>query len=939
MAKVIDLAEARKRVAKSIPKASISRVVRQKGGEAKVARAAKATVERISETAGAFFMGDAPIVVPTRAEKLRALQLYTSTFVTESNALAKRFKMQLKLLLDKSELAYFTNSAAIEELTRALIAANWDLKAVAGQVDGWALFPTTIKDAMKLALALREPNDVAFEAETQYGKTIILVMAKLFHTMWIEANGNREVMVLVNPSRVAPHTQTEADEQAATQLHAAIKLAPAGRAAGDVLNEVNTRMRGHVIVKRASVPKIKDIVNAAMSCGKNLITLCIDEADEASGEMSVINKWMNDLNNNPKYKGKIKIRMLLCSATAYQFKFIDTFNVVTVDNLSADSGYSGTFRGARTPVVSYEQINQVLINEGALKAKDNSLADFDLTGWWKASRKQDKDSKALEKAGTNAVLSAIKAFANGIDASWLGLNGKPFNGGQGVMMRFGVGDYVTHLLNSIEDELDAMGLAVVHFHGDNPRKLLKNSRTATKMIEGVRRKKVLMEIASGLGLPLGNKAQIDDALQTASLTLSADDLEARINDTPYIVFVLGAGRRADRFPAHTTVFLDFTNKFSNSVAMEQGTMGRASGWGKITKSQSTVVMVSNDNKEMIDLCRLFFDKTGKKAPINGAGLNTITMDSDDGPVTIRRPKVANVAEIHFDDYPNDRIIQSIRRDYEELIGSKVRWTEGAKTMSGLNIDFARPDDKQDVIEPGYRGIYKTVTKATEGRRLLTHYFDFYSLLTGGRLEHLQKVLRERAGSPDLTILVPGEKGENAEGAWKYDTHDGLHTQLALNNVFRSMHGGTDDQRETTQRKDPSRRDWKKGDAMDRRPNVFFQPLGYKSRPGKFTTKSGEVKDVTEYYDVVPKGGKLVKMSLATTGDFYDCKGFLDAIGARKEVIPEIKTMPRPGTPYYDRASKAQQREIDAKVTANASKTKGKGKGKGKSKAQPIVEVI
>lgn len=898
--------------------------------------AAAKTVQRQArreEVAGAYhFADDTAPIITTVEQRIRASKLYQTTFVEAVNQTARKFKLAFKLLAVKDhDLSRFADSSGVEELTRALIAAKWDLEKVAGKVDGWAQFPTAIHDAIRLALALRESNDVGFEAETQYGKTIVLVMAKLFHTMWIEANGNDEVMVLVNPSRDAPHSQTEHDEEMARDIHAALRLAPSGRPAGEILREIKTGVLGsdNVVVKRATRQKIEKIIDAAFRARKKIVTLVIDEADEASGETSNIYNWLAAFNK--RHGGAVKVRMLLCSATAYQFKFIDTFTMVSVDKdaLVPGCGYSGTFRGDLTPVGGFTLINDLLVAKGALK--DRSLENFNLPEW-------SKMNSADQKKGAAAVLAAIEGFADGFNAPSVGLNGKPFNGGEGMMLRFGSERMLNELLAIIGDQVAARGIALVRFYGSHPRRTMKSNRTVARMIDMVRQTTVMEQEANALGLSLCPRDYAETMAQVAA-RLSAKEIAKRASNVNYIVCVLGAGRRADRFPNHTTCFLDFTANFSNSVAMEQGTMGRASGWGKITKKQSTFVMVSDDNAEMIDICREYFRMTGKKAPINGAGPNTIIMDDEDGkPIKLPRPTTKSVVEIYFDQFEGIPAFDGLRRDLEELVGNRVQW-KASSTMSGLKIGFVSPEG-QDISELGYRAVH-TTRKAegkAEARKVVAHYFDFWSLMVDGRLEIIQNELRARLNAPTMTLLAPGEAGsgmtrdeetgEMVPEKWAYDTFDGNHVRVAINNDLRSMHGGTDDQRETTQRK-TSRRDWAKDDASERRPNLFFQPIGATAYNAVHVDRRGKRTKVTKYRDPKPTGGKLVKFSLTTKTDFRDYGSFI--LAAAEIAGDAIVTLPRAGTAYFGRASQDQQDRVFLKMAENGDRAEGKSKGRGRNR--------
>lgn len=741
---------------------------------------------------------------------------------------------RFRVAVDTNGLNYYLSSKTINELTVELIKNNWNIEKVS-HVNGYALYDTTVADAINLAFALRDTNDVSFEAETQYGKTIILVLAKLFHTLWCETNRKDEVVIMVNPSRNAPDSQTREDEESARELHAAICFKGEKETIGNVLSNVVNNVIGseNNVVKRGGVAKAQKIIARALQANKKLVTLSIDEADEATSDTSQIYSWIKEFN---KSNTDIKVRLLLCSATAYQFKFIDTFTHVNVTDLPKGCGYSGTFRGDITPVVSMSQVNRILGNG----KEDRHLANFDLQHWVEAPDGGREDAQL--------ILKTIRGFAKGINAPELGFNGKPFQGGQGMMIRFGTEDDINALLHFIRDDIEDDGFVIVDFYGKNPK--LTNSKNVSQMIE---------------------KTRISE-LEARDEILPNDRAEVKrmASKIPYIVFVLGAGRRADRFPAHTTCFLDFTNRFSNSVSMEQGTVGRASGWGKITDSQSTMVMVSDSNAEMINSSRMYFNEFGIKFPIKGAGPNTIVIDDkNEVPTKIRRMKTSSVAAIKFDQFLDDPIIQSIRTDLENLIGPRAIWKTAA-TISGVKLGWPT-DMKNDVIEPGYRSVRKG-----HGYQ---HYFDFWAMLRrDGRLEYLQSVLREKSSS-NLTFLMPGEIGS---GGWRYDVYDETHIRISINNIERSGHDKKGDQRDTAERKS---KDGNNG-------------------PRRSAGNSGETRIPSTFWEKMDSdlpcvGGRLVSMSLTTTDEYDDYTGFL-------EDIRVVNSLPSLKSAYIHRASEEQQ---------------------------------
>jgi hypothetical protein len=68
-------------------------------------------------------------------------------------------------------------------------------------------------------------------------------------------------------------------------------------------------------------------------------------------------------------------------------------------------------------------------------------------------------------------------------------------------------------------------------------------------------------------------------------------IERRPNRTgPYVVVMTAAGRLADAFPASCTYFIDLTHQTQNYTALMQGSVGRATGYGK-----NSLVVLSDGN--------------------------------------------------------------------------------------------------------------------------------------------------------------------------------------------------------------------------------------------------------------------------------------------------------------------------------------------------------
>jgi len=82
-----------------------------------------------------------------------------------------------------------------------------------------------------------------------------------------------------------------------------------------------------------------------------------------------------------------------------------------------------------------------------------------------------------------------------------------------------------------------------------------------------------------------------------------DTIRRRGNqDGPYVVIMTAGGRLADAFPIDCTYFVDFTHAAQNYTSLLQGTVGRATGYGK-----RSLIILSDENETIL---RRFVDSLG-----------------------------------------------------------------------------------------------------------------------------------------------------------------------------------------------------------------------------------------------------------------------------------------------------------------------------------------
>ena len=493
-----------------------------------------------------------PIEQFSREERVDALKDYMfNHFLTTYNALVVEEKADYDGFLGSVNSDYFYVSPLSDDLVAARAAGDM-LRA-----RGHALYKDQLRYAIRIARALRRKRHVAFCAETQWGKTTALVMGVNLFRIDLAVRGITDTaVIMVNPSRNAPAEQSDDDFRHSEAIHSALSLGGNDR---HTLESVNFRSRSTIgldCMKRARKDQIHDIIN---SCLRNHITnlvLVIDEADEASGKNGVMGTWVTDL-----AKAGITVKLLLCSATAYQYQDISAFHLIEV-NVPPDTNYAGLVKGKPIPIVSFDRVADL--------TKDASLK-----GFFDGPRGRGKAIQAAHHR-KNLLPDLLRSVCRGIDDPKGKFNGKPLNGGRHICLRFGRSEDEANILIAHLREvgvLDELGLTVVPFYGTA---LTQGGRTVEK------------KIAEATG----------------------SDPNARC-----LILVLGAGRRADRFPVDCTIFIDCTESFADMAAAEQGSIGRATGWFKMTEDRSVIVILSPENERLIRDFRMTYQREGRKIPL------------------------------------------------------------------------------------------------------------------------------------------------------------------------------------------------------------------------------------------------------------------------------------------------------------------------------------
>ena len=636
-------------------------------------------IDRIMATSGV----NAPII-PGISIPIHAT--YVSKFWQTWNRLASKPGRQTLLLQSLpaddatiiQHMQSYVGNDVIREFVRAVMHEMADrpleaaVEASTGQ-PGFALFEDKIDYIQQILLALEDKTveHISFEGETQSGKTIIMVMTLILRSARMaqhlsklspeEQLANFEPSIILNPVRNNPAEQTLTDFSGAERLHGPLQFADADYPISVMLGTYRAILlqaagphRQEMVKKGATGLNDLRAMFAEMSLhGVSRVCFLLDEADEATQMGSILAK-IRDL--GAEYR--IKVRLVLFSATCYAYQWLKKYRRIRAV-FSKDSPYSGTVQGGQlTPVDSMREaeLKWGLHFLSAVRPSlyEDALKFFELRNYAYARR---NGLKGTAKPSIKALYSSMTAAARAEIALMMGNQGHadyrtkcgetvlrlfemlstnkdangeiltrhgPFNGGKGAMIRFGTDWATKHLFETISEKLETQ------FD-------VKVIRTGVKAdAEEEREFK-----ASLAGL---SKDECDLRITRRKREMSQPGVSAlvkKINtalttNKHYCVTVLGMGRRADRFPTHTTIFCDFTEDFSTITAAEQGTLGRASGWNKITNKQSTLVLLSEKNANLVGGFRYLYKQYGIKIPTKTAGGGAVRLD--DVQVTLRPSK-------------------------------------------------------------------------------------------------------------------------------------------------------------------------------------------------------------------------------------------------------------------------------------------------------------
>lgn len=438
------------------------------------------------------------------------------------------------------------------------------LHEMGSKAAGYAAYYDTLRIVFEAVMAYNAGKNIIIDMPTQSGKTLVMVM--LSHLLRLDQKQMKrglDEIVITCHGRVGAYEATKNDFENFTVLHGTLRFA------GGRENVRDLGLGLHNVIKRNTGRNAGNEIIPSITRAKQRrvgLAMIIDEADEGTQAKTET----NDGGVLQRYvdfaaKAGVKMRMILVSATPYQYAALDEFH--TIKFRPSAKVYTGLIFGKQVNVNSFKQIADLI-------AKEDGLVDVTNLGKDDFNTNDDKYSPHL------VVSRLMRAFARGIVNATMGFNGRPFNGGKHVVMRISDDTKRTEeILNKLEKgvEFEKLGITIVRFYGS------------------------------------GMTVKIMDKFTGKLVKLSIERVLERHDNCLFVV--VGGARRADRFPETANIHVDFTPNFSNMSSLEQGLPGRITGYGKTTDTITPVLIVSKANYEAIQLQRKFFKLTGERYPV------------------------------------------------------------------------------------------------------------------------------------------------------------------------------------------------------------------------------------------------------------------------------------------------------------------------------------
>lgn len=681
----------------------------------------------------------------------------------------------------------FSSKHPATQLVTHYLANNIDLR----RVPGYPVFEDKVDhylDVFNLMCVWDEDKPhISIEAETQWGKTILCVVCLLFYKAYLVScymktrdKGrqikHKEMIWFCTMNRNAVTDTATRDYEACQQLLGDIWV-DAGDRPPITLFEATTEFdadqgryasakrsdAGKAIIKRTAQRNFDPYLRRAIEGGFTHVTLLIDEADSATNINSILSKTIAKFD-----RSGIKLRFIAMSATPKMYAHLGKFrrHQITIK----DTNYSGLFQGTRTPI-------------------------YGLTHFCKLA-KINPDQPEIKLIGDimKAVLKGVSdpnpEYPQYPNAK---LNGLPFNGGSGMMVRFDRTSDAEVILAKYGKWLRDNDIHVLRYYTNYFKKQIVNG----VCLEGYKNQSDLIHAAT-----------------------------ERAGVKRFILIMIDSGRRGDRIPAECTANIDLAAKFTTETSAEQGTIGRIAGWFKIDPDRSSFVLISDHNKAFVDLVRSLYDDNGVKTTVMKVAHNTITdyfarsTERSAASFNAADPEISELAS-RINRMVLPHVIATKEKTPEEMeqaeIRRQIRKANGErpnKLHSTFRIEYG---PAATVHRPSKRGDARDHVHIGRERRPDTASRWFFPLLDAPMCDYLDRLISKRFGSP-ANVLRPGDgqySRTDHETPKRLNCHPKFsnYVNVSVGNIERKGHRSDDELVHIGQRTSGGRGVWGKPERV------------------------------------------------------------------------------------------------------------------------------
>ena len=709
------------------------------------------------------------------------IRLSTESFVKRFNEVAVKYDLK----------ALTVDGVISKSVYTATMVARY--KATGGDMEfAFGIFQNQIEIIVQVLVAmLKDPRNIALLAETQYGKTGILCGAIILFNLYQHKNTEKTFVRLVNPNFIGVERQTLNDLDQFNSLLSAVALdGVTSHEANAVYFNQTERLSRKANTKNNNLREKEIIDNLAKGYdpilnqfGYTSLIVFIDEADEALNGTGFMQKMM-------KAATKVPTRYLFCSATAWEYKALESFLVIEAP---VTDDYAGFLRGRQIPVCDFKTLAG-LINEPELENFSISadytktdivrkLIDVIIQGVAPSAPTTVRDFDPYGKKGNQWI-------ERNVTAGEVGFNGRPFNGGQHLAIRYGKNNtQLEYLQSKCQRSLARKGVSFLKYVG---------GKDGTKLTIYAPGHPQADENYIEVTIPARDCPTISNLMEAAE-----KEFEKYREYHGFILFhavigVVALARRAMRLPKECNVFLEMSETPTTMTALEQGSIGRLTGWGKFTNTITPMCVMSVPVTKVVAKARYWFKHHG------GAKVAVITPSQYAGK-TFQEPslRVAVTVPLFGKEYETyspalkaslkriARVIEgqtaytesksAVARAKGALSPTKKIWKKGEAAVSRDGIvadtwDFDGDGYIRRSIETGRDETGKIKTKAWT-------LFDIFGLMGEGGITELEERFSDEFGE-QVTLLRPGKRRDDdrayaSEGTYVHVAYRSYEADLGL----------------------------------------------------------------------------------------------------------------------------------------------------------------